>query len=142
MNTRQHARRPARLTALVFALAACMSGGVARAELPRRNAEQVRPSLPSIPEPADGKVRGEGEHQTKPTEMSPEAQAAEVTRELFGPDPSYADKPYDVEAQLAIYGGKRAVNGPRPPIEWGYPMYQSGPVGNGITIFVNNGPFV
>ncbi len=140
MNTRQHSSRPARLTALAFVLATGMAGGVVRAELPRRNAEQVRPSLPTIPEPADGKVRGEGEHQKKPTEMSSEAQAAEVTRELFGPDPTYADKPYDVEAQLAIYGGKRAVNGPRPPIEWGYPMYQSGPVGNGITIFGDKNP--
>lgn len=59
-------------------------------------------------------VHGKDHDAKKPVEMSPEAQAAEVSRELFGPDPSYADKPYDVEAQLAIYGNKRAVSRPAP----------------------------
>ncbi len=140
MNTRHRASHAMRLNLLAFALAACMSAGVANAELPRRSAEQVRPSLPAIPEPAEGKVHGEAGDKKKPTEMSPEAQAAEVAHELFGPDPSYADKPYDVDAQLAIYGNKHAVPGPRPPIEWGYPMYQAGPVGNGITIFGDKNP--
>ena len=140
MNTRHPASRAARLKLLALALGACMGAGVAHAELPRRSAEPVRPSLPAIPEPADGKIHGEADQHHKPVEMSPEAQAAEVAHDLFGPDPSYADKPYDVEAQLAIYGNKRAVDAPRPAIEWGYPMYQSGPVGNGITIFGDKNP--
>ncbi len=140
MNTRQYSFRPSRVNLLALALAACLSGGAAQAELPRRNAEQVRPSLPAIPEPTDGKVHGEAGAQSKPVEMSSAAQAAQVAHELFGPDPSYADKPYDVDAQLAIYGNKHAVPGPRPPIEWGYPMYQAGPIGNGITIFGDKNP--
>jgi len=135
MNTRRQVIRPSHLSLLACALLSCFGGGPVAAELPRRTAEQARPALPTIPEPAEGKVHGEHGEENKAVEMSPEAQAAEVSHELFGPDPVYADKPYDVDAQLAIYGNKRAVDGPRPPIEWGYPMYQSGPIGNGITIF-------
>ena len=120
-------------------LAACMTASLAHAELPRRAASQGS-TLPSVPEPVEGKVHGNQATAAKPAEMSPEAKAAEVARELFGPDPSYADKPYDVTAQLAIYGNKHAVPGPRPPIEWGYPMYQAGPIGNGITIFGDKNP--
>ena len=125
-------------TLAVALLTACLSGGVQSADLPRRAPADTK-SLPAIPEPADGKVHGEHD-QPKQVEMSPEATAAEVARELFGPDPAYADKPYDVAAQLAIYGNKHAVPGPRPPIEWGYPMYQPGPLGNGITIFGDKNP--
>lgn len=140
MNSRHPTVRSPRLGALALVLAACMAGASVHAELPRRSAEPVRPTLPAIPEPAEGQVHGDGHGARKPTEMSPEAQATEVSHELFGPDPSYADKPYDVEAQLAIYGNKRAVPGPRPPIEWGYPMYQPGPLGNGITLFGDKNP--
>ncbi|MGD9600522.1 MAG: hypothetical protein AB7O21_01455 [Gammaproteobacteria bacterium] len=112
-------------------------GQAALAEVPRRGPGT---GAPAIPEPADGRVRGDHAHARKPVEMSPEAQSSTLQRELFGPDPSYADKPYDVEAQLAIYGGKRPVIGPRPPIEWGYPMYQAGDIGAGINLFGEKNP--
>ena len=38
--------------------------------------------------------------------MSPGASPAPYDPSRFGPDPSYADKPYDPKAQEAIYGGK------------------------------------
>ena len=125
---------------LAVALVACMTGSLAQAELPRRAPDLGTNTLPVVPEPADGKAHGAHNKQAAPREMSPQAKAADVSRELFGPDPSYADKPYDVDAQLAIYGNKHAVPGPRPPIEWGYPMYQPGPIGNGITIFGDKNP--
>ncbi|MBX9607062.1 MAG: hypothetical protein K2Y51_12640 [Gammaproteobacteria bacterium] len=125
-------------TLVAAALAAILASGTQAAELPRRK-PVTETTLPAIPEPTDGKVHGE-HSKPRQVEMSPHAAPAEVTRELFGPDPSYAEKPYDVKAQLAIYGGKRAVVGPRPPIEWGYPMYQPGPLGNGITIFGDKNP--
>jgi hypothetical protein len=118
-------------------LAAAACAPTALAEVPRRGEAT---GVPSIPEPAEGRVRGDHEHMRKPVEMAPEAKPAEVVREAFGPDPSYADKPYDVEAQLAIYGGKRAVVGPRPPIEWGYPLYQPGDIGAGINLFGEKNP--
>lgn len=72
-------------------------------------------------------------HVRKPVEMSPEATPADYDPRLFGPDPTYADKPYDVAAQIAIYGGKTAVIGPRPALELGYKMYQAGPLARDLT---------
>ncbi len=119
------------------ALGAALACTGAGAEVPRRG-EAVAP--PVVPEPAEGRVRGDHEHARKPIEMSPEARPVDYRRDGFGPDPDYADKPYDVAAQLEIYGGKQRVDGPRPPIEWGYPMYQAGPIGPGTTIFGEKNP--
>lgn len=60
--------------------------------------------------------------------MSPGATRVLFDPRRFGADPSYADKPYNAEAQRQIYGGKTRVDGPRPPIEIGYPMYREGPL--------------
>jgi hypothetical protein len=136
MLTPKFSRAPLR-AAILAILALTAVSSVTLAEVPRRGASG---GVPAIPEPADGRVRGDHEHVRKPVEMAPEAKSAEISRELFGPDPSYADKPYDIEAQLAIYGGKRRIDDPRPPIEWGYPMYQAGPVGNGINLFGAKNP--
>ena len=125
---------------LTAVLAACLLGPAVQAELPRRAADQTQATPAGVPEPAAGKVHAAPRGPAKPGDMSPAAKAAAVSPDLFGPDPSYVDKPYDVAAQLAIYGNKHAVPGPRPPIEWGYPMYQAGPVGNGITIFGGKNP--
>ncbi|MGB0713393.1 MAG: hypothetical protein ACPGUC_07515, partial [Gammaproteobacteria bacterium] len=54
------------------------------------------------------------------------AKQVDFQRDTFGPDPSYEEKPYDIEAQLEIYGGKRAVTNPRPAIEIGQPIYVAG----------------
>ncbi len=62
-----------------------------------------------------------------PPRMSPEARPVEHAEDVFRPDPSYEEKPYDPAAQEAIYGGKREVVAPRPLIEWGRPLYDRGP---------------
>lgn len=59
--------------------------------------------------------------------MSPEARPVPHDSRVFSPDPSYADKPYDMGDQLRIYGGKSAVDTPRPMLELGRPIYQGGP---------------
>jgi len=71
-------------------------------------------------------------HQAPP-EMDPLAKPAEYELEGFKPDPTYTD-PYDPEEQLVVYGGKTAIDEPRPVIEWGYPMYSEGPFGPGVDI--------
>ena len=63
----------------------------------------------------------------EPREMSPEARPAPYDPRTFGPDPSYIDKPYNIDDQLRIYGGKSPVPNPRPLLEFGRPMYQGGP---------------
>jgi len=44
----------------------------------------------------------------------------------FQPDPSYADTPYDAEAQIQIYGGKHENPTARPLLELGRPLYAYG----------------
>ncbi|MGE0485243.1 MAG: hypothetical protein AB7Q81_13970 [Gammaproteobacteria bacterium] len=104
-----------------------------QAEVPRRGPTTA---APTIPEPAPGEVHDADGHAPVPADMSPEARPGTFDAGHFGADPQYADKPYDPQAQLAIYGGKRGIpDAPRPPIEWGYPMYQGGDIGPGITLF-------
>ena len=98
---------------------------------------QTKDVKASIPEPREGKVHGDTyHHKKKPIEMSDEARNTEYDNSLFGPDPYYEEKAYDVEEQLKIYGGKYKIeNTPRPWIEWPWPMYQEGPIGAGIDLF-------
>ncbi|MBI3271306.1 MAG: hypothetical protein HYZ53_20080 [Planctomycetes bacterium] len=44
----------------------------------------------------------------------------------FRPDPTYDDKPYSADAQLAIYGGKYNVRNQRPLLELGRSLYTEG----------------
>lgn len=74
-----------------------------------------------------GAAHGTGQADAKP-EMSPAAKPATHTDEVFGPDPSYEARPYSVDDQLKIYGGKFQVRNPRPMLELGRPIYQGGPL--------------
>ena len=71
-------------------------------------------------------------HQAPP-EMDEVARPAEYDSTGFKPDPVYT-APYDPEEQLVVYGGKTAIDEPRPLIEWGYPMYSEGDFGSGINL--------
>ncbi len=62
------------------------------------------------------------------------ANRTEFDEEVFKSDPTYEDKPYDIEAQLEIYGGKSAVETQRPIIELGTPLYDVGPVNDGTNL--------
>ncbi len=70
---------------------------------------------------------GAGASDAKP-DMSPDAKPAKHSNDAFGPDPSYETRPYSVEDQLKIYGGKFQVRNPRPMLELGRPIYESGPL--------------
>ena len=81
-----------------FAILALIAVGQLEAQVPRRT---ISDGPPTIPEPVDGKVHGDDyHHKKKPVEMSKEAKEVDYDRSLFGPDPFYEDKPYDVEEQL------------------------------------------
>jgi hypothetical protein len=73
-------------------------------------------------------------HHHAPAEMSPGARPATYDPKRFGPDPSYPEGPYDSKAQIEIYGGKSRVLGPRPPIEFGYPLYSEGPLPDSFSL--------
>lgn len=59
-------------------------------------------------------------------EMSAGAKRVPLEEGAFKSDPNYEDTEYDIEAQLAIYGGKTEVEAPRPLFELGQPQYVSG----------------
>lgn len=48
------------------------------------------------------------------------------SNKAFRPDPVYKDLEYSPEAQLNIYGGKKAYRNPRPLLELGRPLYPIG----------------
>lgn len=58
----------------------------------------------------------------------------------FRPDPTYADKPYDPEKQVAIYGGKHPNPTARPLLELGRPLYAYGPFQPAPTILGEKNP--
>jgi len=61
-------------------------------------------------------------------------------RTKFKSDPNYDHLPYNAEAQIEIYGGKTAIDAPRPAIEWGYPQYEEGALGSTHTFFGEKNP--
>ena len=67
-------------------------------------------------------------------EAAPAVTAAEHDTQGFRPDPTYENKPYDAEKQLAIYGGKHANPTARPLLELGRELYTSGPFRPGINL--------
>ena len=81
-----------------------------------------------------GNAYAASEEHKGPRKMSPQAKPVEHDAGVFGPDPTYKDKPYDAEKQIEIYGGKRAIDAPRPAIELGRPIYVEGPFGEGINL--------
>jgi hypothetical protein len=72
--------------------------------------------------------------------IPPNAEQVEHESGVFRPDPTYEDQPYDPEAQLEIYGGKRAAPTPRPAIEWGREIYTSGPFRESYTFLGAKNP--
>lgn len=67
--------------------------------------------------------------------------AASEKRDLFRPDPSYQSQ-YAHEEQVEIYGGKFAVDPPRPPIEIGRQQYTSGMFEPSGTLLGEKNPLV
>ena len=78
--------------------------------------------------------------EKKPPESSPGVVIVTHDKSLFGPDPSYAEKPYDPEAQLIIYGGKTKVKTARPLLELGRRLYWDGPIREPGTVMGHKNP--
>lgn len=72
---------------------------------------------------------------------SPGVKRVDGAEDAFGDDPAY-EKEYNAEGQVDIYGGKSAVDPPRPPIELGRKQYTSGEFENSSTIFGVKNPLV
>jgi hypothetical protein len=61
------------------------------------------------------------------TNIAPGVTPVPYDPKVFRPDPNYADEAYNADAQLKIYGDKRAVPTTRPLIELGRELYRQGP---------------
>jgi hypothetical protein len=61
--------------------------------------------------------------------------------DLFRPDPQY-EASYDAEMQVDIYGAKRAVEPPRPPVELGRQQYTSGAYDESSTLLGEKNPLL
>jgi hypothetical protein len=74
---------------------------------------------PCVPKPLPP---ASGDHSVDPAaKLLPEAPDAS----LFKPDPCVTDA-YDPDAELKVYSGKKMIDRPRPPIEWGLRLYDYG----------------
>ena len=94
---------------------------------------QRQDPLPPAQGQGTGPAQPDDHHRTPPA-TDPLAKPVEFIRGLFGSDPTYPDTPYDANAQIQIYGGKTRFDGPRPILEWGYPVYGDGPIGAGHNV--------
>ncbi len=111
--------------------AALLIASAAEADTIIQTAQTQRREAP--PAELNQERTGSPEHEghQAPPEIDPAVRRVEHDTSKYSPDPTYPDEPYDVEAQLEIYGGKRAVRTPRPLLEFGYPQYREGPFGSG-----------
>lgn len=119
-----------RYTMAAAALLAC-AGAIPAAYADIETAQATRRQAP--PAELNEERTGSPEHKghQAPPETDPAVRRTTHDANSYSPDPVYPDEPYDVEAQLEIYGGKRAVEAPRPVIELGFPQYREGPIGAG-----------
>jgi len=78
------------------------------------------------------------EDADRPRELDPAVRPVEHDDSAFRADPSYDEHPYNADAQIDIYGGKRNIEEPRPILELGQPQYVEGPFGQSDG-FVNLG---
>src|SRR6478672_2406615 len=98
-------------------------------------------------EAADGK-KGDAPCVSKPKpfdvsnshkehEMSPEAKLLPEPPDpaWFISDPCYPEEAYDSKAELDIYGARRAIDRPRPPVELGLRLYDYGAYAPRPTLF-------
>ncbi len=73
-----------------------------------------------------GSLAAHAEEEGKKPDVPEGTEVVEHDASIFRSDPAYADKPYDPQAQEAIYGGKHLNRTARPPVEWGHDLYDFG----------------
>jgi hypothetical protein len=105
-------------------VAQAAGGGMVR----RKPKPTAAPAAP-IPKPGASAEAGPTGNEPRAV-MSGQAHPAKFDRTRFRADPAY--KPgYDARAQAEVYGGKKAIDAPRPLLELGHPLYHEGTFGEG-----------
>jgi hypothetical protein len=92
---------------------------------------------------AEDDSRYEERYGTEATsiQVAPGVSRVDKTEGAFRSGPQYA-KAYDAEGQVNIYGGKSAVEPPRPPIEIGRQQYTSGAYDESSTVLGQLNPLL
>ena len=110
MNGKAWTANPFLIGTLLLAL------GAGCASVPHVEKSEPSPCVPKpLPPPSS-------EHSMSPeARLLPEAPDAS----LFKPDPCNRDL-YNAEEELKVYSGKKMIDRPRPPIEWGLRLYDYG----------------
>jgi len=90
---------------------------------------ETTPPAPAAASDSSAPSANANSHDAAP-KMSPQARPAAFDRKQFRPDPTYREG-YQAKAQIEVYGGKTRLQPPRPLLEFGYPMYGIGPIGEG-----------
>jgi hypothetical protein len=95
----------------------------------------LRPAAFAVGVAVSGIALAASDGHDAPRKMSPDAKSVDHDSKVFKSDPTYKDKPYDAKKQIDIYGGKTAIDAPRPAVELGRPIYVEGPFSQGINLF-------
>lgn len=107
------------------------STGRARAGLRRRSARWASSACAALLAfqalPALSATLENGEHKKPEPEIPEGVERVPHDPDVFKADPTYEGDPYEPEAQVEIYGGKTAVDEPRPVLELLRPLYVEGP---------------
>ena len=78
---------------------------------------------------------------TTTAESAAKRTAVDGTKDLFQPDPQYGED-YNAQGQVDVYGAKRAVDPPRPPVEIGRQQYTSGSYDESSTLLGEKNPLL
>jgi hypothetical protein len=95
-------------------------------------------SADDLPSPQYLGAYGKKDHAGETADPPSKASGKE---DLFRPDPQY-DKKYDAKSQVDIYGAKKDIEAPRPPIELGRAQYTSGEYDKSSTVFGELNPLL
>ncbi|MFO0790363.1 MAG: hypothetical protein U0805_12990 [Pirellulales bacterium] len=102
-------------------------GWVGAAGEPPAAASQTTSPPPSAKETTLTRMANPPEVAREQPCLDPRAQLSPYSTSDFSADPFY-DQPYDTCAELGVYGDKYLNPTQRPLVEWGVPLYDTGPV--------------
>jgi len=93
--------------------------------------------------PATAPARGDesGKKSDKEKKKKKDSKAEQFAGDAFSSDPHY-EADYNAQGEVDIYGAKKAVDPPRPPVEIGRQQYTSGGYDESSTLFGEKNPLL
>ena len=139
-----YASRAATATIALVAVGCLMISGASADPVKDGWVTEVRLGAPSpLPVTDEAKAKG-SEKKAADDAAGPTAAkrtSVDGTKDLFQPDPQYGEG-YNAQGQVDIYGAKRVVDPPRPPVEIGRQQYTSGAYDESSTFLGEKNPLL